>query len=49
MTRAVIAVIAFMAVAVKAAPPPPPALFWGFDAGFGDRMVLQRECSAAPP
>ena len=27
--------------------PTPPALFFGFDAGFGDRMVLQRAPAAA--
>jgi hypothetical protein len=26
----------------QAPPPPPPQLFWGFDAGFGDNMVLQQ-------
>ena len=31
----------------EVAPPPPPSLFWGFDAGFGDNMVLQRAPAAA--
>ncbi len=36
-------------VAVSGAPPPPtpPALFYGFDAGFGSNMVLQRAPAAA--
>jgi len=27
----------------SAPPPPPPSLFWGFDAAFGDNMVLQQQ------
>jgi len=34
-------------VVVAAPPPPPPSIFWGFDAGFGDNMILQRAPAAA--
>lgn len=47
--RALIAATALAAVAAQSAPPPPPppAIFWGFDAPFGDSMVLQRAPAAA--
>ena len=41
------ALLALGCTASRGAPPPPPALFWGFDAPFGDNMVLQRAPAAA--
>jgi hypothetical protein len=34
-------------IAAAAPPPPPPSLFWGFDAAFGDNMVLQKAPASA--
>jgi hypothetical protein len=39
----IIPFVAILAIgsSFPAPPPPPPSLFWGFDAAFGDNMVLQ--------
>lgn len=46
LTVSIVLACAAVALAV-APPPPPPSLYWGYDAGFGSRMVLQRAPAAA--
>ena len=49
LTAAFAALVAVVTATSSAPPPPPspPSLFWGFDAAFGDKMVLQRAPAAA--